>query len=530
MTPSGTEIETGTPVRSPAPRGELARTAARTQPGHLPKPPFERLLRATARPGTVLSRRGPAVPRHGPSLALLRVDDPWNGAERRSDDPLRRFSRELDALCTQAVDSAEIAAGLESAGWTDGRVRAEHGLPDVFTLADQLFRITSRRPQRWVGEATNPWRERPWWHLARGLIFAVPGLIYLTVIPSLTTTRAVTTLSVALVLGWATGQAVSYLGSYLTGMQRNDAALAWLRAGVLAGGLLAAGVLAGALAVGVGVRVGAVAAGQVLYMVSASALLARGEESVVALVLCPGLVCGLGLLSGSRTAQSAALTGSAASVLASWLAAGWLTRGAPMRRLRRELAAEDIVAALWEGGYGVAAGVLVATLVGLAPDSPVGQFALAPLIWSMGVAEWQLVGFRRRGFDLLATSTSMAAFARGVRGLVLRCVVTFSVPLTLLSGAVLLAAGYLSVSRWAPVLCLVLAGWLLGLAFLAALLSSSLGGVRWAVSALATASGCAAIGMCLPVGDARVDLAPLAAVALTLVGAVRTARDPTRHI
>src|SRR5690349_576354 len=84
--------------------------------------PFSRLLKAT-------------LPGGNPTTSAHRS---WNGHDRRSLDRLLRLTRDYDVLCTAAVDSAEIAAGLEASGFTDGSAR-EYGYSGVFGLAEALF-------------------------------------------------------------------------------------------------------------------------------------------------------------------------------------------------------------------------------------------------------------------------------------------------------------------------------------------------------------------------------------------------------
>ena len=68
--------------------------------------------------------------------------------DRRSPDFL--LSREHDALCRNATDPLEIAAGLEAAGISDRHARASYGAATVFELAEKLY---DQVPRRILGNA-----------------------------------------------------------------------------------------------------------------------------------------------------------------------------------------------------------------------------------------------------------------------------------------------------------------------------------------------------------------------------------------
>lgn len=91
-----------------------------------------------------------SAPRAGsaPAAAGIATDAPAAGPA----DPVKTLMRHHHALCADAVDPLEIAAGLEARGITD-RVAAEYRHRDVFSLAEELH-------ARVAGE-TAPGGDRP---------------------------------------------------------------------------------------------------------------------------------------------------------------------------------------------------------------------------------------------------------------------------------------------------------------------------------------------------------------------------------
>jgi len=461
--------------------------------------------------------------------------------ERRSTEPLAELSRRFDDLCVRAVDPCEIAAGLEAAGFTDTAVAARYGVPDVFALAEHLFAATPRRLAGTRSRATNPWRERPVRHLARGMAFGCPGIVYVAALPGATGPAERWLLVFALTLGWAVGQAAVFLGYLLDGRGDRAGARAVLRAGLVVAVLAAL-----ALVALCGGRVGPVtvglAAGQVVYLPAAAVVLMLGHELLVLLALVPGLV-GAGLLLTARSSTSAAGAGPdtavlvgaggiAVSLLVVVAVAVWLTRRPRWRRPGGPSTA-DAWLACWHGGYGVLAATMVCLPAVLptsagAPASGTDGTWLLPLTWSMGVAEWLILRFRRRAHDLLDEHGTPAGFAGGARRTLAAGAACYVVVLVVLTVAVPpVTGGDVGAVLREPVLPAV--GLLLGFGFYLALLGISLGAVRRVVTALAgsVATG-TAVAACW---SAREDVvvAPLALAATLAVVMTALVADPTRH-
>lgn len=508
-----------------------------------------------------------SAPAVGASFAAVAGIAPRDGgADRRSADPLAQLSRAQNALCTRAVDPLEIAVGLEALGWTDEAAAQLLGRGDLFTLAERLYALTPRRMERHPIPSQLRWAGRPLARLLGGVCFAAPCLVDARVLASPGSPAGQLAVGLALLIGWSAGQAAMEVGSVLQAQGRAMAARSWLRAGVLAA-VLAALLLTGtSLLAGASLPVALLAAGQLPFLLAAAAVIVRGRQSVVAAVLLPTLLlagtigAGLGAAAGIRAEagiRAAAVGGDgagvrigtrwigpgagaagsaisppllaavAAAVIVTVLVALVLCRGGQLRRLGRELHAADLRAAGWQAGYGLVTGLLVVLLVLVAGYSSAGVVVLLPVLGAVTLAQLQLAFFRRRGSALLASTSSMRTF----RGQALLAAASS----LLLHTVAVAGLAYLVLIRIRPGsgsegLAVVLAAWLIGTALYAALMCASLGAARSVVRVLAAAMALGILAMLLPVGPARVDLAPALAAGVLLVLAARTAQDPTCHL
>lgn len=457
----------------------------------------------------------------------------WNGHDRRSTDRLHRLARDYDALCTGAVDAAEIAAGLEASGFTD-RSAQEYGFAGIFALAERLFAITPRLADRSPGRLANPWAERPLRHLVRGVTFALPGLLLIACLPGLTSRADLVALVVAVLLGWPASQAMAFIGYVLEGRRHPAAAKALLLLG-LTGSVLMSGLFAAvALACGVSARVAALTAGEIAYVTSSAVVLVLSNELVVLGALVPGLVAAAwtrwvpgapAWLLGVGAAASLGLVGFAA------VASCARARPGDLRAGFGALTRHDAVEAVFHLGYGLAGGLLV-TLPAVAGGRAIGGgLALVPVIWSMGGAEWNVVRLRRCSFDLLNQTLSLARFQLRVRRLAAGSVARYLAQLSTLT--VLLVVG-IRVSTGTmparPLAVALLAGWVLGSGFYLALVLSSLGRVRevvgWMLLAVLLGAG-AQLSLHDP---SALLVAPLVLVLGMAPTLRRTVADPLRHM
>jgi len=481
--------------------------------------------------GTLEPLGGPVPNLAGADPAVLdRAAITLGPADRRSDHEVMVLSRRFDSVCTHAVDPEDIAVGLEAAGFTDAMVAETYGFADVFDLADELFRCTPRRvgQERLTG-LPNPWVVQPRQHLLRGVLFGVPGLVY-AALPGSRSTLEVAVLASALLIGWSCGQVVAYLGYSLSAVGREAAAYTWILTALIAGLTAATGLAVVVHLAGVRTAIVAVAWGQIVYMLAAACLLTMGRERLMLLALIPGVIGALAylLVPGPVTAAIAAC-GAGLLLLAVFVPAAVLSvrraRGASGRALRLDVATVRMTG--WHAGYGVAAGALVVLPSLLNPQAGrLFALALLPLVWSMGAAEWQLVAFRRRSYELTERSRGFAEFGRDSRLAALRCLLIYTAVLAGLTVALLAVVrpGSAELAQAAPAL---IAGSLLGVAFVCALLFISCGALREVVLLLSAATLLGAIGQLWPGGPWQLIIAPALASGVLLSRCALKVSDPT---
>jgi len=217
-----------------------------------------------------------------------------------TDAAVRRLCRQMREVCASAVDPLEIAAALEAeAGLTGPILRARYGCPDVFTLADEMYRRTARWP-------TEPpprelWAADPRTHVGHAVLYGLPAASYAVATPLLSGGGALTVVLVSMVTSWTLSQALAYLGyARLSGLDRGGAAQV-LRVGLPAG----AAALGVALAVAaflapVGWAVLAFAAAQGVYLLAATVLLVLKAERWVFVALAPGALASTAYLVAGR--------------------------------------------------------------------------------------------------------------------------------------------------------------------------------------------------------------------------------------
>jgi len=467
---------------------------------------------------------------------------PRDGRERRRADLLARLTRDHDALCTQAADRYEIAAGLEAAGVTDRQARMTFGVASVFELAEAVYRIVPRRLAL-VDAPDDPWRRPIGHHLLRGLLYALPSLLYVLALRTVHPGTAVVLLLAASGLAAALGQALSLLGYVLIGAGQPEAAGTLFRRALVAGGLLI-GVLAmaGTALPGLSPGVGLLAAGQVEYLLAATVLMVVQADLLLMAVLVPGLVASAVLLS-VRDQLSPPLVGAvlgltllgAVAAAGSRLrpAKGSLAPGAPP--LRRRLGRVELRLAGAYAGYGAAnAGLLSFVVIDLLTHRGSGSgaqvaVAMAPLVASLGIADWLIHRLRSRACRALAETASPDEFRREVRAGFDRTVVGYVASVGALVAAVqgAAAAGGLRIT---PVGILDSGGYaVLGVAFLLDTVLLSLGRPRAAVGLTVTALAVDVFLRWTPAGAAggtplaTAHLAVFGTLALTLLPVARSA-------
>jgi hypothetical protein len=361
------------------------------------------------------------------------------------DGPLERLARRTEDLCAGAVDTLEIAAGLEADGIND-ETAARYGYPDVFALAEDLYARTERRPQA-AAAPPNPWRAEAWRHLLRGLLFGLPGLAYATTIPAATAPGAGAVLVLSLLLSWPVSQGSAYLAYIRIGRRDWPAAARVLRRGLLSAGLLLVPVIALAgFLLDAGGAATALAVAQCVYLLAATVALVGGAELWLLAALLPGATVSTAqLLTTGDDAGAAGWTGWTITIAATvgLAAVRTATPGEPRGRV---LSYRDVVAALPHALFGLLAGGLLtiatmATPLNGTPAAHATTAAVLALSLSMGVAEWILVHYRRVVYRLLLGSGSVRGFTRAARAALAAVVTGYMLALTTLAVAIMWAAG-----------------------------------------------------------------------------------------
>jgi hypothetical protein len=368
----------------------------------------------------------------------------------RAEHVLREESALADATAS-SVDPIEAAVVLESAGMNDRVARDLFGAHDVLMLAERV--MTHEGPDRPVADpvpvrpqnAGGAARRATFWFHLRGVLYAVPALVTLTLLPAVDPVESALVLG-SLVLSWAWSYGVAGIAWAHLGNQDPAGARRFLRR-ALVGGVLLAAVLAtvvvyAALIVTSTLQVDLLTVllltGQSTYLLAAATLLMTGRELLLLVAVCPA-VAALGLgLTGRMPADALRWVG--AGVLLAVLFALVATRRSA--RPRQRLGATAWATALQQACYGllVAVAVLFPAINELVNDNydalPLSvTLAALPLVVSMGIAEILLTRFRSRMSALLATTSSSAAFARSARRALLRYEVAFVVPLAATSAA-----------------------------------------------------------------------------------------------
>jgi hypothetical protein len=424
-------------------------------------------------------------------------------------------------VCESAVDPLEISSALEFEGLNDQAALQRYGLPDVFALAEELYRRVPRSP----AEPEPPpdlWPASTVRSALHGLLYGLPTVCFPAATGLLAGPHVVSILTVALLASWATSQALAYLGYVRLGRGGSAQAGRLLLAGMAVG---FAGVALAMTAAGLvtharlpelffGLGLGA-------YMLGATVLMVLGADRQLLIVLAPGVLGSTVFLILGRPAYLehwawAALA--ATPLLALGLAAVRVGRARGFRwgrgghgnrtwrgifevgrlrswRRRREssdaqsgraadklFAASDLLAALPSAGFGLLAAALLALpvatrLSGHNVANTGALLASLPLALSMGPAEWALIWFRRRTQRLLRNTRSMPVFSARARLALFAALLQYllsAVVLTTAVVAVATAARFLH-PHWALLLPEIGAYLTLGCALFLALLLQAFG-------------------------------------------------------
>ena len=407
----------------------------------------------------------------------------FSGDEKRSLSRIAQLSRTHDDLCTQAVDSFEIAAGLEAAGVSDRQARTFYGAASVFELAEAMYQLVPRRPSN-EAALVDPWDKPLSRHLLRGLLYGLPGLLYAVALIMLSTGFDAVLLIGTTIVATGLGQGLSVLGHVLIGRGRQRAASAMFRTALVVGGLLGAlimltGWLTGSLSAAV-----VLAGCQVAYLLAATVLMVLDATLLLLAVLAPGVVLAIMELAGSTLIPRGVTLGALALCVAAAVVAAWsrlpVTPQETVKHLREGFGLAGFDHTM--GGIYFAYGLATAGLAAFAVVDVIGRrggnfagpiaFMMLPLIGSLGAAEWLVYRLRSRAVTILRFTTSVSRFRVLARSELLRAGLIYGAILTALSCAVIILVPQESEALFVLSTC---AYGVLGLAFFCTTILLSLG-------------------------------------------------------
>jgi hypothetical protein len=343
-------------------------------------------------------------------------DRPRSLRERRSLQPVDRLSRDLGDVCTTAVDPLEIAAILEAQGITDAASRDYYSCDDVFALAERLWACTPTVVEQ-VPDGADVDRPGSLRDLLHGVLFALNGLFFSVGLQTANDSRTVAALVIALIAGWAVGQASALLWFRLEARKGDQAGRTVLRRALQI--VLVLGLVGGYYCDQIGLPpvVTLMAVSQVYLVVAASALLLYRKEVWFFLSLVPALTAvAAAWLAPDDVNPDRVLAVIVGSIVVIIVEAAWLVRPVGRGRHRSSLQWADVGAALQMSLYGVMGAVLLShsamsTLVtGLKHDVKGFDVSVLPLVLTIGVAEWQLRSYRQLSRQVLGLTDDLVRF------------------------------------------------------------------------------------------------------------------------
>ncbi|MCX7783675.1 MAG: hypothetical protein N2318_08530, partial [Meiothermus sp.] len=382
---------------------------------------------------------------------------------------LAQLVQYLGPVCETAVDSQQIAAALEAHGYNDRMVLERFGYPNVFELAETLFRSVPRKltpAKRRVYHISNTLRE-----LSHGLFYGIPGLFYPAVFAWVGAQEATLGLILSAILGWSWSQGMIRLAYVLMGRGFAPEARLLLRTMMFVGLGLAAlipPVIHGSLALVVLVVL------QMAYHMASGILLLYKRELWLLAATSPAVGSGVLFLLAPDVLGAATTTlVMMVSVLLSFGAALITIQAkathSPWKVLQRADWLDTLPLMLY--GFLSAIFVFINPFWHWITNTPIASgLAVIPLVLSMGGLEWQLRVFLERMSLLLASTNDLGVFARNVNRIFLSVLASYGLLLLVLS---LLAAVFLNLRDSESQIFLV-ANFLLGLGFFVAFTLTSI--------------------------------------------------------
>ena len=349
-------------------------------------------------------------------------DDRWE-TDRRSSDSVDQLSREMNEACTTAVTPHQIAALLEAEGLNDRIVQERYGRSSVFSLASELYdRVPLRRSDERSAEETLDHGGPQPSTLAlimRGPIYLAPMVFLLAVGSTLSLEPLLWAGMLALLLAWSWKQGFGALVYRLIGRGDVSGAQRMAQVSLVAGTVLVTLIVW--LIVGVVLDAGSIVlftAGQTAYLIAAATMLTFAQDRILILALLPGLVVAGVSIAIPAVPDQIAFASMIVTLFIVLIGMVWVTRDGTWAGLPR-LTRFDLSIA----GFQALLGLVWATLIGLAGLSIAGtpnmlttvSIAAAPMVLTMGVAEWQLQELRHNTREILIETGDPREFAHRVR-------------------------------------------------------------------------------------------------------------------
>ncbi|ALG06746.1 hypothetical protein [Kibdelosporangium phytohabitans] len=311
----------------------------------------------------------------------------------------------------RAVDELQIAAVLESQGFTDQVAQERYGVKDVFALAVVVFRHLPREVEARQDEQR---ARRTFRVLSHGPLFLLPSLSYPAAYDWLGALTMVRGLVFTTAIGWWWAMGMSLVAYRLLGHGLDRAAGRSLR---LSGGIGLGVVATGSLLIDTRLWVFCLA--QMGFQVSSCVLVIHKREARLALLMIPACAGGAAhlVLDLLPVALGCAALSIVLILAASWHETGRAqpdTRKPPRIHLLLRLSAPSVAYSAL-----CAAFLLNTDARFVLADLDLG-LAVAPLVLGMGAVEWRAHRYSEQALDELESSRSVAQFRRATQRLLLR--------------------------------------------------------------------------------------------------------------
>jgi hypothetical protein len=326
-------------------------------------------------------------------------------------EPVDELANRVAPMVGTAVDELQVAAVLESQGFTDHVAKEKYGLPDVFALAGAVFQKLPRDNAQPREET----RIRTIRELSHGPLYVLPSLSYPAVFDWLGGLTMVHGLVFATAIGWWWSMGMSLVAYRLSGHGLDHAAGRSLRiSGTIGLGSVSAGSLL------IDQRLWMFCLAQMGFQVASCVLVTYRRERWAAILMIPACAGGVSSLVFDGMTAIALHAGALSIVL--MLAASWYVTGqaepdarkAPRTLTLLRSAAPSVAYAA------LCAGFMLNTDARFVTGSIDLGIAVAPLVLGMGAVEWRAHRYSEQALDLLTRSRSVSAFRRDTWLLLIR--------------------------------------------------------------------------------------------------------------